>query len=83
MGAVYRSKWNRPEWGYAFEDDEGLVHAAKKLDKVDAAMLGHDDDLLDCTYYARCDNDLFLYDRSKGAVNCMECIAEEEPCECC
>lgn len=58
------------------EDDEGVVHAAKKLDRADAIALGFDEELLDCTYYARCDNDLFLYDRNQGAVNCMECIVE-------
>lgn len=72
---IFRSKWGRGEWKLAYADDDGTVHSVKKLTQDDAISLGFDPELRDCTYYARCDHDLFIFEKSDGIVSCLECIA--------
>ena len=77
MGIVLREHG----W-FPVEDDEGIVHAAKRLLPEDAEALNFDEDMRNVTWYAWCDNDQYLWDVHKGPVTCVLCLAgapETEP----
>lgn len=57
------------------EDDEGIVHAAKRVSYEDAESLNFDEEMRDCTWYAWCDVDQYLWDLHDGPVNCVLCLA--------
>ncbi len=61
------------EWKSA-TDDDGVVHAVKKLDRSDAHALGFDPPWHDRTYYARCDEERYFHEYHRDRVTCVMCL---------